>query len=109
MKEAKEIMGVNFFGPEEVNAVLGLEFPKGEFPKLLFQRNSRKIKGYASTHIIWREYRIPDNWDILVLMAKNLMQGFKTRKKMAQNSCTMLIGIKMRNSSPEILRNFNGK
>ena len=28
MKEAKEIMGANFYGPEEVKAALGLEFPE---------------------------------------------------------------------------------
>ena len=32
MKEAKEIMGANFYGPEEVKAALGVVFPESQIP-----------------------------------------------------------------------------
>ena len=48
MIEAKEIMGVNFFGPEEVNAVLGLEFPKGRIPEITFSKEV--LENLKDTH-----------------------------------------------------------
>ncbi len=47
MKEAKEIMGANFFGPEEVKAALGLQF-KEKIPDIHFSKEI--IEKLKDTH-----------------------------------------------------------
>ena len=47
MKEAKEIMGVNFFGPEEVKATLWLKFPD-KIPEIQFSKEI--IEKLKDTH-----------------------------------------------------------
>jgi MoxR-like ATPase len=87
MKEAKEIMGANFYGPEEIKTALALEF-KGEIPPITFSkeilerlRDTHQLILYSPDFYSDAIVGIPPNSHKLPVNGHNMYENLDKKKK----------------------------